>query len=263
MGNGQMQSLSYPNTCALWTTIEAGAFASMTTQKRMYMKFTINLLAKFSTFRLWVILVAASILMTVPIVGAMSILLKQKVDPDFLLTGLVASFVVASLILAVVLHFLRGQRQIEETLRASEEKLRTMFEMSPLGMARNSMDGRYIEVNKALLDMVGYSLEELNRLSYWDLTPLEYGPQEEEQLNSLNNIGRYGPYEKEYFHHNGYRIPVRLSGVLVTGSDGGKYIWSTVEDISERMKQLEALKKHHEEIERIAYHDILTDLPNR
>jgi len=227
------------------------------------MKFPFSLIARFGTLYLWMILVAASVLMTEPIVAAMSILLKERIDPDFLLTGLVASFAVASIILAVVLHFVRAQRRIEETLRASEEKLRTMFEMSPLGMARNAMDGRYIEVNKALLDMVGYSLEELNRLSYWDLTPVEYGPQETEQLDSLNKSGRYGPYQKEYFHRDGHRIPIRLNGVLITGSDGEKYIWSTVEDISEHMQQLENLKKYHEEIERIAYHDILTNLPNR
>ena len=124
-------------------------------------------------------------------------------------------------------------------LHLSEEKLRTMFEMSPLGMARNGMDGTFIEANDSFLNMLGYSLDELNRLSYWDLTPEHYAEQEARQLDSLKIKARYGPYEKEYINNRGQRVPVRLNGVRITGSDDQKYIWSIVEDISDR-KQIEA-----------------------
>jgi diguanylate cyclase (GGDEF)-like protein/PAS domain S-box-containing protein len=127
-------------------------------------------------------------------------------------------------------------KKADEALRLSEEKLRALFEMSPLGIARNTMDGRFIEANKALLDMVGYSLDELKDLSYWQLTPEDYTAQETLQLQNLEKSGRYGPYEKEYLHRDGHRISVRLNGMLITGSDGGRYIWSIVEDISERKR---------------------------
>jgi diguanylate cyclase (GGDEF)-like protein/PAS domain S-box-containing protein len=227
------------------------------------MRFIIQYLARFRPLHMWGLLVVCSLIMTIPIVAMMSLLLKQNIDPDFILTGVVTCLLVASVILAIVLQFLHDQKKTEEDLRASEEKLRTMFEMSTIGMARNAMDGRYIDVNKALLEMVGYSLEELNQLSYWDLTPQEHAPQEKEQLESLNTFGRYGPYEKEYIHHDGHRIPIRLNGVLITGRDGEKYIWSTVEDISAQLNQMDELRKYHAEIERLAYHDVLTNLPNR
>ncbi|HEY3325821.1 MAG TPA: EAL domain-containing protein [Novimethylophilus sp.] len=141
-------------------------------------------------------------------------------------------------------------------LSSSEEKLRTLFELSPLGMTRNSMDGRYMEANRALLGMVGYSLEELNRMSYWDLTPEEYAEQEALQLESLRNTRCYGPYEKEYLHRNGKRVPIRLNGVLITGGDGEDYIWSIVEDITQK-------KQSEELIWTQANFDSLTGLPNR
>ncbi|TAL44575.1 MAG: EAL domain-containing protein [Methylovulum sp.] len=146
---------------------------------------------------------------------------------------------VVGMMLALIIY---ENNQAKQTLSLSEEKLRTMFEMSALGMARNAMDGRYIEANNALLDMVGYSLEELNRLTYWDLTPKEYEPQEALQLELLSATHRYGPYEKEYFHKDGRRIAIRLNGVLIDGSDGEKYIWSTIEDISERRQTEEAMR---------------------
>ncbi|MCQ8106008.1 EAL domain-containing protein [Methylomonas sp. SURF-2] len=148
------------------------------------------------------------------------------------------------------------QRRAEQILRSSEEKLRTMFEMSPLGMAQNSMDGRYIEANKALLDMVGYSLEELNRIDYWALTPPEYKAREMQQLKALAETGKYGPYEKEYQHRDGHKIPIRLNGVLIDGSDGRQYIWSIVEDITQQKQSAQLIWEQ-------AYFDPLTGLPNR
>jgi len=58
-------------------------------------------------------------------------------------------------------------------------------------------------------------------------------------LQSLDNSGAYGPYEKEYVHKDGFTIPVRLNGMLLTREDGQQYIWSIVEDITKR-KRIEA-----------------------
>ncbi|MFO1320122.1 MAG: EAL domain-containing protein [Burkholderiales bacterium] len=124
--------------------------------------------------------------------------------------------------------------EADSVLRANEEKLRKLFELSSIGIARNAMDGTFIEANAAFLKIVGYGIEELNCLTYWDLTPREYEPLEQQQLEQLRTLGRYGPYEKEYLSHAGERVAVRLSGELITDSRGDQYIWSIVEDISER-----------------------------
>ena len=134
-----------------------------------------------------------------------------------------------------------NRKQADRELRESEEKLRTLFNMSPLGIARNTLDGRFIEANDALLSMVGYTLSELKELSYWDLTPEDYAFQEARQLQALEKNGRYGPYEKEYLHRDGRRIPVRLNGVLIASGDS-RYIWSIIEDISERKRAEEDMQ---------------------
>ena len=144
-------------------------------------------------------------------------------------------------LICVTFDITDSKNAIQE-LSLSEEKLRTMFEMSLLGMARNAMDGTFIEANPAFLKIVGYSLEELNRLSYWDLTPESYAVQEAQQLESLRTSAQYGPYEKEYINSKGMRVPVRLNGVKIAGSDGEEYIWSIVEDITERKLAEEKLQ---------------------
>ncbi|MDP1524208.1 MAG: EAL domain-containing protein [Rhodocyclaceae bacterium] len=143
-----------------------------------------------------------------------------------------------------------------DSLRASEEKLRSLFELAPLGIALTDMEGRYIQFNEAFRAICGYPAEELIALDYWTLTPGKYRPEEARQLESLQRTGRYGPYEKEYRRKDGSLVPINLNGQLVTGEDGRSYIWSIVEDITER-------KLHQRQLEHVAHHDALTDLPNR
>lgn len=53
----------------------------------------------------------------------------------------------------------------------------------------------------------------------------------------MHRTGRYGPYEKEYIHKDGHRVPVLLNGLLLVRG-GRQYIWSAIEDIT-RQKQSE------------------------
>jgi PAS domain S-box-containing protein len=124
-------------------------------------------------------------------------------------------------------------------LAEREHFISMLFEKSPLGLNLCGMDGTWIQSNDAFLDVIGYSPEEADGgLTYWELTPREYDAEEAKQLASLSSSGRYGPYEKEFIRKDGQRVPVRLSGFLIE-RDGQEYIWSYIEDITER-KALEA-----------------------
>ncbi|MBO0349980.1 PAS domain S-box protein [Phormidium pseudopriestleyi FRX01] len=133
--------------------------------------------------------------------------------------------------------------QAEAALRISEEKLRSLFELCPLGITLNDLQGQFMEANPAACNITGYTLEELNQLSYWDLTPTEYAEDEARQLESLHTIGRYGPYQKEYIHKQGHRVAVELLGLRCEGSDGGQYIWSVIADITKRKAAEKALRE--------------------
>ena len=129
-----------------------------------------------------------------------------------------------------------ARKLADEALRASEQKLSSLYRMSPVAIALNRFsDGQFIEGNPELYRMVGYTEAEFRQLSYWDITPESYAELETKQLESLRERGTYGPYEKEYIHNDGHRFPVLLNGTLITGEDGQTYIWSIVQDISERV----------------------------
>ena len=127
------------------------------------------------------------------------------------------------------------RKRVEAVLAESEEKFRRIVELSPFGIILNTLDnGSFIDVNPAFLHFTGYSEEEIKSLSYWDLTPDEYEEQEKEQLNLLNSTGHYGPYEKEYIHKNGHRFHVLLEGLLMNNLSGEPYIFSMIQDITDR-----------------------------
>lgn len=133
---------------------------------------------------------------------------------------------------------LAERRKVEQALSESEQRFRELIESSPIGLALCAMDGSLISVNPAYAAIIGHSVEDVLKLSYWDITPERYAPQEKEQLEQLEATGRYGPYEKEYRHKDGHLVPVRLNGMIIV-RDGEKRIWSSVEDIS-ALKEAEA-----------------------
>lgn len=150
--------------------------------------------------------------------------------------------------------------RIERELRTSEEKLRGLYELSPLGIALTDMQGHYVEFNQAFEHICGYSADELRALDYWTLTPKKYEADEARQLESLRQSGRYGPYEKEYVRKDGRHVPLRLNGMEIGGNDGQKYIWSIVEDISDRVAAEENLRKLSTVVEQSPASIVITDL---
>src|SRR4051794_11885035 len=92
------------------------------------------------------------------------------------------------------------------------EHFRALLDEAPVGIAVcREDDGEYVFVNKAFAQILGLTVEETLRRSYWEITPKKYESQEAQQLERLEQEGRYGPYEKEYIHRTKKLVPVRLS----------------------------------------------------
>ena len=143
----------------------------------------------------------------------------------------------------------------EKALRESEAYNRTLFEESPIGLLLCDADGNVVDVNPAFATILGRTVDETKKLSNRDITPEQYADNERAQLENLEREGSYGPYEKEYLHKDGHRVPVRLTGRLLQ-KNGKNFIWSSVENISD-------YKQARDRIDHLAFHDALTDLPNR
>jgi two-component system, chemotaxis family, CheB/CheR fusion protein len=129
------------------------------------------------------------------------------------------------------------RKRMEEVLRESEQRYRSLYEGCPDGYARLTMDGRIVESNKAFQEIVGYSEEELGKLIYRELTPKKWHKLDAEIAQTILTDG-YGPlFHKEYRRKDGTIIPVELKGYLLKDNqDKPIGMWAFVRDLTERKK---------------------------
>ncbi|MCC5643835.1 PAS domain S-box protein [Nostoc sp. CHAB 5824] len=133
-------------------------------------------------------------------------------------------------------------KQTEQALRESEAKFRSVVESNMIGIGFWDRDGRITEANDALLNMLGYTREELvsGTLRWQDLTPTEYVPLDKEALNQFQDSSFCTPYQKEYIRKDGSRLPILIGGSHFEGTvDRGAFF---VLDITERKQAEEKLR---------------------
>ena len=122
----------------------------------------------------------------------------------------------------------------DEQLRLKRSRIRPLSEQSAIaGVVSGQLD-HPLEVNDPLLEMLGYSRQELQNGTYsWlDRTPTEFEPLDEIAHEEALQAGGCTPYEKELIHKCGKRVPVLISTAILKLSP---LHWiSFVQDLSAR-----------------------------
>ena len=131
------------------------------------------------------------------------------------------------------------RKRAEEALREREGRIRRLVESNIIGVFFWDMGGGIGEANDALLQMVGYSRQELlsGNIQWASMTPPEYRAADARAIEELRQTGTCAPYEKEFIRKDGQRIPVLIGGALLEGSQENGVAF--VLDLTER-KQAEA-----------------------
>lgn len=116
----------------------------------------------------------------------------------------------------------------------SEVRFRSAFQFAAIGMALVGLDGRWLKVNAALCDIVGYPEAELLRLSFQDIT---YCDDLATDLGHVQRLlqGEIDSYqmEKRYIRKDGRYIWILLTAALVRSATGQPlHFIAQVQDIS-------------------------------
>jgi diguanylate cyclase (GGDEF)-like protein/PAS domain S-box-containing protein len=141
---------------------------------------------------------------------------------------------------------LAARIEAEEARLASEARFQAVFAEAAIGIGIAALDGRLLEVNRALCAMFGYTRDQFLALPASAFLP----------PGGLRDRDHYRT-ERPYRRADGGRIWTDVVVSLIRGRDGTPlYAVAMVEDVTER-RSLQQQLRHQ------ALHDPLTDLPNR
>jgi len=169
--------------------------------------------------------------------GAVDYIVKP-VDPDVLRSKV-----------AVLLELQRKNAE----LRESEERFRTAFEDAPIGMGLSSIDGRWLEVNAALCELLGRTPLQLMEQPLWQLAhPADRERERDAWRRLLRDKPRIEQSEKRFLRHDGEVVHALVNVSLTMGARGEPvgYVWQVV-DVTEQ-RRAEAERAARAEAEAVA-----------
>src|ERR1700677_1681235 len=145
------------------------------------------------------------------------------------------------------------RKQAEAALRKSEERWRSVYENSAIGVALTDLNGRFLAVNRAYAKMLGYSEEELRELTFMEITEEDYRDANWELVSELLEGKRQQfQVEKQYRRKDGTMLWVSNNVSLVPGTESmPRFIMALSEDITERKQAEEALRNSEDELRTI------------
>ncbi|HSV95821.1 MAG TPA: histidine kinase N-terminal 7TM domain-containing protein [Spirochaetota bacterium] len=157
--------------------------------------------------------------------------------------------------------FLRGTRGViiditerksaETALTEREKRLSAIFDNAGAGMDLVNADGRFLKVNKALADMLGYTVDELEGMYVTEVTHPDDMRASGEKLRALQS-GEVDAYQmdKRYIRRDGTIIWISLSVTPIRNTDGGtEAIIGLISDITDRVAVEDALRAAKEAAE--------------
>lgn len=105
-------------------------------------------------------------------------------------------------------------------LRVREAKIRRLIDSNIVGVVFSDLESRLVEANDAFLNLLGYTKEDIDagRLRWRELTPVEWRDVSERAATQLREMGTCELFEKEYYRHDGSRVPV-LVGIATIGEE--------------------------------------------
>ena len=136
-----------------------------------------------------------------------------------------------------------------ETLRASEERFRRMFQHSAAGMVLVSPDFRFLQVNATFCAMLGYTEPELLGKTFQDVTLPEDRPVGAElTARVLSGETEMFHLEKRYLRKDGTAIWGLVSSTLIRDTrDKPLHFITQIQDVTERKRAEEALRESEEQ----------------
>jgi len=135
------------------------------------------------------------------------------------------------------------RKHVEDGLRTSEEKFRSVFQSAEVGMVIVSPEGRFLAANEAFCECLGYTEEELLQKNVQSITLPEDWPSFSQRLREAVQRGTsLQRVEERWLHKSGRIVATECSASLIRGPSGEpQYFVEEVLDVTQRKLAEEAL----------------------
>ena len=139
-------------------------------------------------------------------------------------------------------------------LLRSEERWRSVFENSAVGVALTDLNGRFIATNFVFQTMLGYTEDELQQLTFLDITHEENVEESRTLIGELLGGKRQQfQIEKQYRRKDGQPVWVRNNVSVVPGTERmPRFLMAISEDVTQRKLSEEALARARSELTKVA-----------
>jgi len=143
------------------------------------------------------------------------------------------------------------RKQMEEALRESEEKIRSILRSSPDAITVSDLNGNLIDCNQADIEMFGYSTEEemIGRNGF-EFIARKDRERAIEVLTKVVDAGIAKNFQCDGVAKDGREFPIEISVSLVRdASNNPKYLVGIIKDITERKQMQEKLQEYSQQLE--------------
>jgi PAS domain S-box-containing protein len=146
----------------------------------------------------------------------------------------------------------RVRVQYEEKIKQSEERFKSIYENTTIGLYRTTPEGKILMVNPALVKMLGYeSEEEVLKINLSKSGVFE--SEREKFINEINKAGLIFGFETTWSKKDGSRIFVRESSRAFYNNEGKiEFFIGSVEDVTQRHLAENALLESEEKFRQLA-----------
>jgi PAS domain S-box-containing protein len=143
-----------------------------------------------------------------------------------------------------VFDVITERKQMEQELRKSVQRFRELYDNAPVGYHAYDLEGRITDVNRTDLEMLGYTVDEMIGQTIWRFNVEEEEARKQILAKLAGTLPPARSIERTYRRKDGTTFPVLCQDRLILDERGGiKGIRCTIQDITERKRAEETLKK--------------------
>ena len=186
-----------------------------------------------------------------------------RIDSDLLLIGTIDSFIVALIVAFILIFFLKRtntmaemnrslhlevseRKKAEAKIKNSEERYKTLLNSGHdaifvHGFDENGMPTEFMEVNDVACERLGYSRDELLKLTPFDIDAPEMSDKMPSTMEKIHADGHV-VFEMVHICKDKTKVPIEISGRIVTLEDK-PLMFSIARDITERKESEEEIRR--------------------